>query len=131
MAKPTRGAKRNFIWRTGIIYAYSVLDPRTGERDDWAYVGKTRQLLSSRHNQHMDSQPWSDLYPQVRVIFTFKRCPDWWLTFAEKSTIWYTRPTYNFEYNTRNPYRIPKYQAVKERADRDLRGRKVRGRMFM
>jgi hypothetical protein len=79
----------------------------------------------------MADQPWSDLYPEVRIIFEFSTCPDIWLTWAEKLTIWYTRPTYNYEYNTKNPYRIPKYQAVKERADRNLRGSKVRGRLFM
>jgi hypothetical protein len=131
MAKPKRRAKRSYVWRSGIIYAYSAIDPRTGKRDDWAYVGKTRQPLVRRHEQHIASQPWSDLYPEIRIIFEFKKCPDFWLTMFEKYTIWYTRPTYNYEYNIRNPYRIPKYQAIKERADRDLRGRTVRGRMFM
>jgi len=110
-------------WRPGIIYAYSCIDPETGEREDWAYVGKTRQLLANRHAQHMVSQPWSDLYPEIRVVFEFKGCPDWWLTFAEKWTIWYTRPLYNYEYNTKNPYRIPKYEAVKQRQYRDMHKR--------
>lgn len=108
-----------FGWRRGIIYAYSCVDPRTGKRDHWAYVGKTRQQLARRHEQHIASQPWSDLYPQVRVVFDFKSCPDWWLTLFEKYTIKLTRPAYNYEYNTKNSRRIPKYQAVKERSDRE------------
>jgi hypothetical protein len=108
-----------FGWRRGIIYAYSCVDPRSGKRDRWAYVGKTRQLLAKRHEQHIASQPWSDLYPQVRVVFDFKGCPDWWLTLFEKYTIKFTRPAYNYDYNTKNSRRIPKYQAMKQRNDRD------------
>jgi hypothetical protein len=109
-----------FGWRPGIIYAYSCIDPYTSkDRENWAYVGKTRQALYKRHNQHMDSQPWADLYPQVRVIFKFKSCPDWWLTLAEKLTIKFTRPLYNYEYNTKNSRRIPKFQAEAEREDRN------------
>jgi hypothetical protein len=123
-----------FGWRRGIIYAYSTLDyySRKDIRDDWAYVGKTRQALVSRHEQHMTSQPWSDLYPQVRVIFDFKSCPDWWLTLFEKYTIWATKPTYNYEYNTKNKHRVPKYQALADRKKRDvsLRKTKPRGRLF-
>lgn len=116
-------------WRRGIIYAYSCVDPATGQREPWAYVGKTRQALVTRHNQHMESQPWSDLYPQVRVIFNFESCPDWWLRLAEKWTIKFTQPLYNYEYNTKNPRRVPKYQAVADRQKRDLRKKGWRGRV--
>jgi hypothetical protein len=112
-------------WRPGIIYAYSTVDFKTGKRERWSYVGKTRQTLVKRHNQHMDVQPWSDLFPQVRVVFDFRSCPDWWLTWAEKLTIWVMRPLYNYEYNTKNSRRIPKYQAE---ADRKTRDRLVRMR---
>jgi hypothetical protein len=110
-------------WRPGIIYAYSCINPETGEREPWAYVGKTRQLLVNRHAQHMASQPWSDLYPEVRVVFDFKSCPDWWLDTAEKWTIKFTRPLYNYEHNTKNPRRIPKYEAVHQREYRNLEKR--------
>ena len=115
-------------WRRGIIYAYSTIDPRTGKRERWAYVGKTRQKLMSRHDQHMKSQPWSDLYPQVRVVWEFSSCPDWWLSLAEKWTIKYTRPLYNYEYNTKNSRRIPKYEAKSQRYDRDMQLRRSRRR---
>lgn len=111
-----------FGWRRGIIYAYSCLDyysDKPGVRDDWAYVGQTRQLLAKRHEQHMASQPWSDLYPQVRVVFEFDYCPDWFLTLMEKWVIWYSKATYNYQYNTKNKYRIPKYQAIHDRQERD------------
>lgn len=120
-----------FGWRRGIIYAYSCIDPVTRKRDDWAYVGKTRQLLAVRHEQHMAAQPWSDLYPEVRILFEFKSCPDWWLSFCEKFTIKCAKPTYNYEYNTKNPFRVPKYQALAERKARDLRENRFRGRVFM
>lgn len=119
-----------FGWRPGIIYAYSCQDHFTEDRIDWAYVGKTRQLLMNRHDQHMRDQPWSDLYPQVRVVFYFKSCPDWWLKLAEKTTIKYTRPIYNYEYNTKNKYRVPKYIALEQRKERDLRRARWRGRVY-
>lgn len=108
-----------FGWRRGIIYAYSTLDPKSGKREKWAYIGKTRQPLSKRHEQHLTSQPWSDLYPQVRVVFDFTSCPDWWLTLFEKYTIRFARPTYNYEYNTKNPHRVPLYRAQADRKTRD------------
>jgi hypothetical protein len=117
-----------FKWRRGIIYAYSCIDVYAdgATRDEWAYVGKTRQALYRRHEQHMADQPWADLFPQVRVIFEFDKCPDWWLSLAEKYTIWFTKPTYNYEFNLRNKYRIPIYQAKKDRSDRDRLARSRR-----
>lgn len=117
--------KKLFGWRPGIVYAYSCLDHSTGERIDWAYVGKTRQDLVSRHSQHMgyDSrqkrQPWSDLYPSVRIVFYFEACPEWWLDFVEKWTIKWTKPAYNYIHNTKNRHRIPKYVAEAQRLERD------------
>jgi hypothetical protein len=109
-----------FGWRRGIIYAYSCINPNTGRRIRWAYVGLTRQQLAARHQQHMDIQPWSDLYPEIRIIFDFKRCPDWWLAMFEKHTIKVMRPVYNYEHNTKNSRRIPKYQAAIQRKSRDM-----------
>lgn len=108
-------------WRRGIIYAYSCVDYYSAKnvRDEWAYVGKTRQALYRRHEQHMADQPWSDLYPEVRVIFEFDYCPDWWLSLVEKYTIWYTKPTYNYEYNLKNKYRVPLPQAKEHRLERN------------
>ena len=120
-----------FGWRRGIVYAYSVLDPITNERVHWAYVGRTRQSLVQRHSQHMgytdkqDRQPWSDMYPSVRIVFDFKYCPDWWLDLVEKWTIKTMRPTYNYIHNTKNSRRVPKYVAEAQRADRE-RLRRIR-----
>lgn len=116
-------------FRPGIIYAYSAIDPDSGRRIRWAYVGKTRQKLVNRHNQHMVVQPWSDLFPNVRIVFSFNSCPDWWLSLVEKLTIKFTRPLYNYDYNTKNRRRIPKYAALKQRKERDLLRRKQRARM--
>ena len=116
-----------FGWRRGIIYAYSTVNPRTGKRERWSYVGLTRQELISRHNQHMGldprqkRQPWSDLYPEVRIVFDFKHCPDWWLRLVEEITIKLTKPTYNYIHNTKNSGRVTKFQAEADRRSRDLR----------
>ena len=125
-------------WRPGIIYAYSGIHPIKGTRIDWIYVGKTRQKLESRHAQHMgytkrqDAQPWSDLYPSVRVVFYFKACPEWWLNLVEKWTIKWTFPLFNYQHNLKNPRRIPKYEAVAQRVERDrLRGTVGYGRVMM
>lgn len=121
-----------FGWKPGIVYAYSTICPKTGKREQWAYVGQTRQNLVDRHNQHMgfDSrqpgQPWSDLYPEIRVIFQFKSCPDWWLDWVEKQVIKWTLPRYNYIFNVDNPRRIPKYQAVADRKQRDIARGRVR-----
>jgi hypothetical protein len=114
-------------WRRGIIYAYTTTDPYTGKRVRWSYVGLTRQELIKRHNQHMGldprqkRQPWSDLYPEVRIVFDFSSCPDWWLSLVEKLTIKWTKPLYNYIHNKNNPRRITKYQAEADRQARDLR----------
>lgn len=123
-----------FGWRPGIVYAYSTIDPKTNRRVRWAYVGQTRQSLAVRHNQHMGfvkiwgkykPQPWSDLYPEVRVVWQFDSCPNWWLTLFEKYTIKTMRPIYNYNYNTRNRRRIPLFTAIEQRKQRD-RARRLR-----
>jgi hypothetical protein len=132
---------RYFIFRPGIIYAYSCLDPATRKREPWAYVGQTRQLLIARNNQHLGvegykgkaakSQPWSDLYPQVRIVAEFK-CPNIILDLVEKFYIKWKKPIYNHTHNLNNPRRIPLYQAQQDRKSRDyLRLRSRRGRVMM
>jgi hypothetical protein len=125
-----------FGWRRGIIYAYSCIDPSTGKREKWAYVGQTRQELALRHAQHMGfdarqkRQPWSDLYPEVRVVFEFNSCPNWWLNFVEKWTIKFTYPRYNYMHNLNNPRRVPLPEAERQRVDRDRLGRVLRQHPF-
>jgi hypothetical protein len=122
-------------WRRGIIYAYSTLDPVTGKREHWAYVGQTRQELERRHAQHMGMtnrqkrQPWSDLYPEIRIVFEFSSCPDWWLDWVEKIVIKFTYPRYNYIHNLKNPRRITKMDAEKDRQLRDLRKGRKRARI--
>lgn len=132
---------RYFIFRPGIIYAYSVIIPESGLRDPWGYVGQTRQGLITRNNQHLGvegyrgkkakAQPWSDLYPEVRVVASFK-CPDFVLDLVEKFYIKWKKPIYNHIHNLANPRRIPLYQAQQDRIARDrLRKRTTYGRVFM
>ncbi len=121
-----------FVFRPAIVYAYSCIDLKSASREMWAYVGQTRQLLSERHNQHMGTavvrgktttaQSWSDLYPEVRIVWQGK-CPDFILDLVEKYYIKRRKPLYNYIHNTRNPRRIPKYQAMMQRQERD----RVRG----
>ncbi len=124
---------RNFLYkylvfRPAIVYAYSCIDLKTALREEWAYVGQTRQILAERHNQHMGTtvvrgkpttaQSWSDLYPEVRVVWQGK-CPDIVLDFIEKYYIKTRKPLYNYIHNTKNARRIPKFQAVMQRQERD------------
>lgn len=127
LPKPIRDFIIKFLWfRPAIVYAYSCIDPMNGLREMWAYVGQTRQELASRHAQHMGNdarykvkqQPWSDLYPEVRIVWQ-GRCPDFFLDLIEEFYIKRYKPVYNYIHNTKNPRRIPKYEAVKQRQDRD------------
>jgi hypothetical protein len=125
---------RNFLYkyvvfRPGIVYAYSCLGHYSELREMWAYVGQTRQELIDRHNQHMGAagyrnkkaalpQSWSDLYPEIRIVWSGK-CPDFVLDGIEKFYIKRRKPLYNYIHNTKNPRRIPKYQAAIQRQERD------------
>jgi len=134
---------RNWLWkwiifRPAIVYAYSCIDPKTGLREMWAYVGQTRQELMRRHAQHMGNdsyyknkaQPWSDLYPDVRIVWQGK-CPDFYLDLIEMFYIKRHKAVYNYIHNTRNPRRITKLQAQEQRRNRDLHRRRDSARVFM
>lgn len=132
LPKPIKAFILKYLWfRHGIIYAYSVLDLDNSTdvrvvRDLWGYVGQTRQELQARHAQHMGmssryktvAQPWSDLYPEVRVIWE-GRCPDFMLDLIEMFYIKRRKPLYNYIHNTHNPRRITKYEAQFQRKQRD------------
>lgn len=127
LPKPLRNFILKFLWfRPGIIYAYSVLDFISQTREPWAYVGQTRQNLVERHNQHMGQssrykthrQPWSDLYPEVRVVWQGK-CPDFFLNLVEEFYIKKYKPLYNYIHNTKNARRITKIEAEYQRLQRD------------
>jgi len=143
MKKPGQLRKlllKYFIFRPGIVYAYSCIDPITGKRERWAYAGQTRQILATRHDQHMGNsgykgklakcQPWSDLYPEVRIVCEFK-CPDFLLDLVEMWVIKWNKPVYNYMHNINNPRRIPIPIAIKQRAERDLRRSHYRGKVVM
>ena len=125
LPKPIRNFLWKYIWfRPAIVYAYSCLDPVTGLREWWAYVGQTRQELEARNNQHMGydprqlRQPWSDLYPEIRIAWQGK-CPNFMLNLIEEYYIKRYKVVYNYIHNTKNPRRIPKYAAEKQRQERD------------
>jgi len=132
LPKPLAKFVCKFLWfRPAIVYAYSILDlDKSTEtitvRDLWAYIGQTRQELASRHAQHMGNdlrykgkaQPWSDLYPEVRVIWQ-GRCPDFVLDLIEMYYIKKRKPLFNYIHNTKNSRRIPKYEAQQQRRERE------------
>lgn len=143
LPKPIRHFIMKYLWfRPAIVYAYSVIDPERSTltrlvRILWAYVGQTRQPLAVRHAQHMGfdtryqnhAQPWSDLYPEVRIVWQGK-CPDFALDLIEKYYIKRHKAVYNYMHNTKNPHRIPKYEAIEQRKRRD-RTRDLRTRTLM
>lgn len=125
LPRPIKNFIIKYLWfRPAIVYAYSCLDPDMGFRVLWAYVGKTRQQLEDRHSQHMGydtrqhRQPWSDLYPSVRIVWQ-GRCPEFILDMIEKYYIKRYKPVYNYIHNTKNIHRLPKYQAEAQRLERD------------
>lgn len=136
-------ALRNWLYRyivprLGFIYAFSMLEyPFTGRRERWGYAGQTRQELIARYDQHMGggyrgkkgkAQPWSDLYPEIRIVFKVY-LPDFWLDQLEKLVIKWNKPIYNYMHNKENHARIPLYVAQQHRKERDLRRRWDHGRL--
>jgi phenylalanine-4-hydroxylase len=128
-----------FVFRPAIVYAYSIIDLEQTTnaqlvRELWAYVGQTRQELISRHNQHMgidnkyktNRQPWSDLYPEIRIIWQGK-CPNFVLDLIEMFYIKRRKPLFNYIHNTKNPRRITKFTAEYQRSQRDRLARMRRG----
>jgi hypothetical protein len=124
-----------FVFRPAIIYAFSCMDPLTGKREPWAYIGQSRQELIARYNQHMGlagfkgkvakAQPWSDLYPEIRIVWQGK-CPDAFLDLIEEFNIKFHKPVYNYMHNLKNPRRVEMYAAVAQRRARDLGRRPLR-----
>lgn len=75
-------------------------------------------------------QPWSDLYPEIRIVWQGK-APNFFLNLIEEYYIKRYKPVYNYIHNTKNPRRIPKYEAEDARKQRDLRRGRQRGRVVM
>lgn len=120
-----KGRKFGFAnrWRggRGAIYAASVVHPITGLRCRYGYLGKTRQRPSERWAQHEGrssryrgpGQPWSDTIIEWRVVKSFEHVSDAGLWWAEVWRIVLFLPLYNYQWNTHNPRRIPKYVAAR------------------
>lgn len=105
------------VRRRGIVYGAECfdVDPETGFiRIDPAtgaprlridYVGKSRQTMSAREEQHRDEKPWADLI--VRFVELER---GQWLDeeLAEREVYWIhrIRPRYNDRDNRGNPERI-------------------------
>lgn len=107
------------VIENGTVYAYSVMID--GNRDEWAYIGRTKRPLAVRHNEHMNKQPWSDLLPEVRVLKSYSNVRFWKLALTEWYYIKTKKPLFNDIYNYSNPRRIPNRVASQERFKRDKR----------
>lgn len=108
-------ARRGVPVRLGIIYLLSVTsaDAVTDRR---AYVGQTRQRLAVRVSGHRRDQPWGDLEISARVLL---RVPVFLLTPVEILMIKLLRPSFNVDWNERNPLRVSRRKTLAARATRD------------
>jgi hypothetical protein len=105
--------------RLGIVYGFRTLEHPGRGRVMLGYVGQTVQAVGARERQHRDAQPWSDLIVGEALILA----QGWWtpaeLDAQEAGYIRALRPLYNYEYNGRNPHRIPIPVAREQRWARD------------
>jgi hypothetical protein len=113
------------VRRRGIVYGFDILRPATGDtRVD--YVGQTVRPLAVREAEHRGlgrdpscEQPWSDLI--VGRAFVVEE--GWWtcaeLDERERFHIARLQPVYNHEANLNNPYRVPIFEARRQRDARD------------
>ncbi len=82
------------------------------------YVGKTTQRPYTRRiDQHLKSQPWSDLIASHHVLWQGV-CTPFGLWWREIYYILTRFPVYNYQWNRLNPRRIPVYRAAAERSAR-------------
>lgn len=91
--------------RRGIVYVITAVDPRTGLVVD-GYVGKTRQTIQARVQQHLDLKPWAPAAVDYRPEWS-GRYTNLGLTVREIVSILWFRPIFNFQWNRLNSRRIP------------------------
>lgn len=112
--------------RLGIVYGFDILDHHTNQVVANDYVGQSVRALAVREDEHRgrgrnpgDEQPWSD-----RIVGAPRILEQGMWTSAEldeREQYWITtlRPRMNYMGNGANPDRIPKYEARRQRAERD------------
>jgi len=139
-----RGIKSWNFWApiTGTVYRIRAYHPVTGRLMRRAYIGKTMQdPWTKRIKGHLwgtrdiRAQPWADTVPGWRpdgtveeviaargakVVCRFRMVP-LILTQLEFWAIRLGLPVYNDQHNRGNPRRIPKWKAVEQRRERDVR----------
>lgn len=125
----------------GVTYEFVGYDPNELVRRDVfgrlaprvkivvLYDGLTRQLPENRWRQHthgvpggQGAQPWADTVTGVRVVWSRRKVTDWWLSVREALLIAGHRPLYNIVLNKGNPRRVPPWEAVRLRRERDRLG---------
>lgn len=104
-----------FRRRPGSIYGVRVIHERTGRVVTAGYIGKTRQRVGDRIDQHLTTKPWRDLVIDHYVIRTGNRVSGWTLWWWEVWAIVSRFPLYNYQWNRHNPRRIPMYIAAERR----------------
>ena len=114
-------------FRPGVIYGVRVAHPRWRWWVRTRYVGLTRQRpWTKRIAQHAKDQPWGDLIVDAYAIYESPWVSDWGLRWREWLHILVRLPSYNIMRNGRNPLRVSRQAAVRQRLARDAGSRSVR-----
>ncbi len=112
--------RRYPMFRPGAIYGIRTRHPRWRWWVRTRYVGLTRQRpWTKRIAQHVEHQPWGDLIVESYVIYESMRVSDWGLRWREWLNILVRLPSYNVVHNGRNPLRVSRSTAERQRARRD------------
>ncbi len=89
------------------------------------YIGESSRVPLTRLLEHLEDQPWGDLYCGHVVDETVYGCKRDVLA-AEQAAVEAERPLYNIEFNLGSPLQVPKWTAVEQRHERDRRaGRRL------
>lgn len=97
--------------RRRYVYCYDVVDLRTGELAEAAYIGKSSSDLRYRDAQHRHSKVWAaQIKGDIRTLYAGD-CGRIRLWFLEVWFIVTRQPLFNVEWNRRNPHRIKPWTA--------------------
>ncbi len=118
-------SRRYPTFRPGVIYGVRTRHPRWTWWVRTRYVGLTRQRPWTRRiAQHAEGQPWGDLIVDSYVIYESRQVSDWGLRLREWFHILVRLPSYNVVHNRRNPFRVARSTAERQRSLRDAGGRR-------
>jgi hypothetical protein len=104
--------------RAGLVYAFDVRHPSTGEVV-LGYVGQTRRRLEVREGEHLESQPWADTIVGRPYVLWEGYPTDAELDAIELGRITALQPLYNYEGQEGASHAVPKWVARDQRWARD------------